>query len=383
MREHAIPQDVTGYRFHIIGNMTLKQFAEVGAGVLLGVFIYATNLPTIIKWPFICIVVGLGAMAAFVPFEERPFDHWIVTFFKVLYKPTKFYWKRQSKIPDPFLYNLETDDHNLPPELDLRPARRERIKEYLTSVEPTVALNQFDAQELERLKQIMGAFDTVKTKVESVNKTQQKPDLKVRVRAIKPHAGDLEFLQDRMSREELERLGNPAEAVIKQDVNKTHLEVQQVAHDIQIPEVKEITMETSNVSAEDATFQNTNGASDERAFVITADADNTAPEVSQAATINADLPFPLPPTEPNKLVGMILTPTNNLINDAIIEIVDATTNRVARAVKSNALGQFFITTPLENGTYTISVEHDGYQFSPISLQLEGKVVPPIEIRSTT
>jgi hypothetical protein len=155
-----------------------------------------------------------------------------------------------------------------------------------------------------------------------------------------------------------------------------------VAQDIQIPEIKEISIDNTQVTSEDAVYQNGNAA-DERAFVETTEDTTSVQIAEQAATINANLPFPLPPTEPNKLVGMILTPTHNLINDAIVEIVDSTTNRVARAVKSNALGQFFITTPLENGTYTISVEHDGYQFAPISLQLEGKVVPPIEIRSTT
>ena len=108
--------------------MTIKQFAEIGAGVMVGVGIYATNLPQLIKWFFIVIAVGMGALAAFVPIEERPFDHWVVTFFKVLYKPTKFFWRRRSKIPDPFLYEPDADLAPSYAELDLKPARRQRIK---------------------------------------------------------------------------------------------------------------------------------------------------------------------------------------------------------------------------------------------------------------
>lgn len=378
MREHAIPQDVTGYRFHIIGNMTLKQFAEIGAGVILGIIVYSTNLPAVIKWPIICVVVGLGAMAAFVPFEERPFDHWITTFFRVLYKPTKFYWKRESKIPDPFLYKPTDASQALPAELDLRPARRERIKEYLTSVEKDPDLNQFDLLELNRLGEIMSAFNTVQTKSVSATKTAQRPDLKVRVRAIKPQGADLEFLQDRMAHPE-EVV--PDATVPAQDlINRQHLQTHQVAQEIEIPALEEISIESHQISPEETAYQNGNGEGDGRAFVESANDEVANQADNQTVVTNIDLPFPAPPTEPNKLVGMILSLTNNLINDAIVEIKDES-GRVARAVKSNALGQFFITTPLADGAYTISVEHDGYQFNPLSLQLVGDVVAPIEIRS--
>src|SRR5262245_9272112 len=104
MREHPIPQDVVGYRFHIIGNMTIKQFAEIGAGCILAFIIYSTNLFAFLKWPLIGISIGVGALAAFVPFEERPLDHWLMTFFRVMYRPTLFYWRREPQIPEPFLY---------------------------------------------------------------------------------------------------------------------------------------------------------------------------------------------------------------------------------------------------------------------------------------
>jgi len=77
---------------------------------------------------------------------------------------------------------------------------------------------------------------------------------------------------------------------------------------------------------------------------------------------------------------MILTNNNELIPEAIVEIKDDE-NRVVRAVKSNALGQFFISTPLKSGNYSISINHDQYQFHPQEIMLEGEVVDPIEIRS--
>ncbi|MDQ5951410.1 MAG: hypothetical protein QG639_691, partial [Patescibacteria group bacterium] len=58
MKEHPIPQDITNYRFHIVGSMTLKQFGEVLVGVIISFIIYQTNLIAIIKWPLIVLFFG-------------------------------------------------------------------------------------------------------------------------------------------------------------------------------------------------------------------------------------------------------------------------------------------------------------------------------------
>ena len=104
MRDHPIPQDIVGYRFHIVGNMTIKQFAEVGAGCLMALIIYQSNLLFPIKWALIGLSISIGTALAFLPIEERPLDHWLLTFVRILYKPTKFFWRRAAKIPEVFLF---------------------------------------------------------------------------------------------------------------------------------------------------------------------------------------------------------------------------------------------------------------------------------------
>lgn len=165
MREHALPQDVTGYKFHIIGNMTLKQFAEVAIGCVIGFFIYQTNLPLILKWPAILFFAGMGAITAFVPFEERPFDHWIVAFFHALYRPTQFYWKRSSKIPDAFLYKSASTTQSTVVPVDLAPARRQRVTEFLHTVsDDGPAGDALDQQEGQQIDDVMNLFnDIIKT----------------------------------------------------------------------------------------------------------------------------------------------------------------------------------------------------------------------------
>jgi hypothetical protein len=391
MREHAIPQDVVGYKFHIIGNMTLKQFLEVGAGCIVGFLIYTTNLYAIVKWPLIGVAVAVGAMAAFVPFEERPLDHWILTFFKVLYKPTKFFWKKESHVPEVFNYQANTTAIQSQAEVDLSPYRRERIKEYLVSVQRPVELDSFGQYEQQRVSDIMATFSSIT--VEEVQAVRQvtRPSLKLRMHSLRQ--------LDDNEPTELEVVSTPVAPLpvgptIAQQVTTAlqleaipaipsltnqQLAVHQVAQQVEIPDEQLIKV-TQPITTSEPVLDEVEAVPTPDQVFSTTIAQPVAVTATQAATSNTELPFPIKPTEPNKLVGMVLTPQNDLLTDAIVEITTAE-GVTARAVKTNALGQFFVTTPLPDGTYTILVEKDGYHFPPLALTLANTVIEPLEIRS--
>ncbi len=381
MREHPIPQDVVGYRFHIVGNMTIKQFAELGAGCLLGFIIYSTNLFDILKWPLIGLSVATGALAAFVPFEERPLDHWLMTFVKVLYKPTQFYWRREPRIPDVFTFQSnQTQQTDF--EVDLSPARRARIQEFLQSLRTTDQPDEYEAAQQQQVSQIMGIFQTVQVAQVDSTHVAQRPNLTVRPRSLK----SLEDEAPQPVVEEAVIYMNPAPPATpvaeapQYDIAKPAMEVTQVGGEIQIPETHYISIQ--DTPAIDATTQTTVADENLQVFSTVTAAPVIDVASQQTATMNNDLPFPTKPTEPNKLVGMVLTPRNELINDAIIEIRTEQGN-VARAVKTNALGQFFITTPLNSGSYVLQAEKDGFSFAPQQITLTGQAVDPLEIRSLT
>src|SRR5258708_2041983 len=96
MEQNPVPQNISLYQFDWVGDMTLKQFLELATGVVIGVIIYATALPGLIKWPLIFFSAISGAALAFVPFEERPLEQWIFAFFRSIYSPTLFHWQKQS-----------------------------------------------------------------------------------------------------------------------------------------------------------------------------------------------------------------------------------------------------------------------------------------------
>lgn len=189
MKQHPIPQDITNYKFHLIGQMTLKQFAILAVGVILAFVIFKTNLIGIIKWPLIFLSVGLGAMIAFVPIEERPLDHWIKTFFKNIYKPTKFFWKKANKIPDFFNYKITSvQDDYFAPNVNLNPAKRQRISDYIKSIPTDERLDSFDMEENQKINNLLSQFENVKVDKEDIEievQKQEKPNLRTRVRKLK------------------------------------------------------------------------------------------------------------------------------------------------------------------------------------------------------
>lgn len=391
MREHPIPQDITGYRFHIIGSMTLKQFLEVAAGCVVALIFYQTNLFEPIKWAFIFVSIGLGVVAAFLPIEERPLDHWIITFFKVLYKPTQFYWRREPQIPKAFLYTQSQDVRDQEPELDLSTVRRERIREYLRSLRTQGLVdNDYSQDEVSRIGSILEAFQTQPIVSSSeVRVKPQKPKLTVRVRQLggdgfkNPLAETVVFGGRQMGNAPQTKTPN----LQGQDLQKERqtkrgavLQTQQVAQNIQVPETKSVVVENAQSIEEQngnaRGFDETQG--DDRTY-LKSDGARKQTETFGGVEFNPDLPFPSTPTEPNRIVGMVLSSEGNLLENAVVEIIDEN-EEVARAVVTNALGQFFTTTPLKNGQYKVVVEKDGFEFQPKQITLTGEVVVPLELK---
>ncbi|HUW24578.1 MAG TPA: PrgI family protein [Patescibacteria group bacterium] len=100
MEQHPVPQPITSYEFRLVGDMTLRQFGKLAAGIVLALIVYAINPPSFIKWFLILLFGGVGAAAAFVPFEGRPIDVWIIAFFKRIYSPTQYTWKKRGEGED-------------------------------------------------------------------------------------------------------------------------------------------------------------------------------------------------------------------------------------------------------------------------------------------
>lgn len=96
MEQHPIPQQITSYEFKLVGDMTLKQFGKAAGGVIIALLINSSKLVFIIKWPLIFIFAAGGLALAFVPFQDRPLETWLMAFIKSIYAPTIYFYKKTS-----------------------------------------------------------------------------------------------------------------------------------------------------------------------------------------------------------------------------------------------------------------------------------------------
>lgn len=94
MENHPIPQDVTGFQFKLIGNMTVKQFAYLVVGVILAWVLLQLPVSILIKLPFSICSALLGIGLAFFPISGRPMDLMIGNYIKALFRPTQFIYEK-------------------------------------------------------------------------------------------------------------------------------------------------------------------------------------------------------------------------------------------------------------------------------------------------
>lgn len=96
IQQHPLPQDISSYRFRLIGDMTIKQFGMLAGGIVLAIIAYSLPLPFFFKYPLSFVFLALGAGSAFLPIQGRPLDQWIIAFIRSIYAPTQYVWKQSN-----------------------------------------------------------------------------------------------------------------------------------------------------------------------------------------------------------------------------------------------------------------------------------------------
>jgi len=383
MQEHPVPQNITSYEFHLIGNMTLKQFLELAAGGALAFLTYSSNLPGIIKWPVLLGFVSLGGAMAFLPIEERPLDTWLLAFIRAIYNPTKFHWKKTVHVPDFFSDAVRKSAPVVDDVATLtKPQRASRVAAYFQSISDTSTTQNNQEDLLQRALSITQMYDSVPAAADVRPATKQveqveKPSVQVHPHQLKAPAG---AKSARLSGTITVTSVTPApqeanvtlpNVVASQNlVSKAPVEVKNVgkaplAVDT-TPQEEELVAPTRSKTSHYQAVQTT--------------IQPTAEENLQAVQTSQSLPFPKTPTTPNVVVGMVLDKDGKILENAIVEI-RTIQGFPARALKSNRLGQFFASTPLPAGEYEIIIEKDGYMFAPQKLSIANKVIAPLEIRA--
>ncbi len=407
MIEHPLPQNITSYQFHLIGNMTIKQFLIMLGGAGIGFLFYTTNLPGLIKWFFMIFFFSSSAAVAFIPYEDRTLDQWLINFVKAIYRPTKFYWRRQPHVPDFLNFEPKSTTDLTADTSNWTPQKRQQVMAYLSTIQSQdqAALSDpLDAftRGANKVNDLFTSVEAAANVTPGAEMATARPNLQVRTRRL----GQPQSIFDAGMPRPLQKTGMPTPSQANQ-ASRPVAHKSTGVHQDRTPEKISQDQPTSppkyesrsaEVVAKDiirvAPQSGQNGEITDNPQVASA-VTETAEEKSYAAAdtiasssqggadilpaiFDRSLPFPSIPSEPNMLVGMAHDKNGKILPGAIIEILDQNGNTV-RAMKTNSLGQFYISSPLKPGTYRVETEHSDHQFPVYQIDITNTALDPMNI----
>lgn len=353
--EHPVPQNITSFEFHLVGDMTIRQFGYLAAGCTIAYIIFAVFFTTnpYLSIPAIAFFSLTGAAFAFLPLSDRPLDHWVRAFFQAVYSPTQGSWSLPSKttitIADPIFKN------RLQLYLSSLVATAPQTAELLTKnwgIKSESRVNE-DIQPIPIKSN--SSSDVQATVVMASNASTAIPTAN-ELNKLVAMATDIQGLKGKISETErqinqLENTSNPTNALSGQ-------QYQQIIGNLQnlLKQTEEIYQKTSK---------------------------NAVPTQVTDTVVTAPIAkpmerLPMLTSSPNVVNGIVTDTAGNLLEGVII-IVHNKDGIPVRALKTNKLGQFTGATPLPDGDYNIIFEKDSWVFNAVSLNLIGEVLPAVKI----
>lgn len=395
-RQHAIPQHIGAFQFKLVGQLTIRQFGYIGGFGVLAWIVIASGLPTIIRWPAASAVFATGAAFAFISVAGRPLDKMLVNFFRAITTPTQRVWTKKGSLPSFFQPEFGKPKVTKPATAP-QPSRK-ALEEYLAQFKtlPTQA-DLAEAAFISRLdfgvslpakvtqasqKQVVPQPKIEEVTLAGITVEERQPIKKAAV----PIASSVNFVErpvitipsPRPASQPPTFLPSIGEVKVRKLKSQPNLLVDftvKIAGEKKFeisPELKQrLGLEAQDLNLEGKT----------KAEVSTKDFKkqkngNLKQEVVAPKT--AAVPPLAPPTVPNIISGIVKDNKGHLL-EGVILIVKNDQGAPVRALKTNLLGQFSISTPLPNGKYQILAEKEGYKFSIIEFEAQGTILQSIEI----
>lgn len=326
MENHPIPQDVTGFQFKLIGNMTVKQFAYLATGIILGWVFLQLPISIFIKFPISVFFALFGIGLTFLPISGRPMDAMIGNYIKALLRPTQFFYEKSGQQ----LYYSNTKTPLAAPSLPFQ--QKDKLKAYLASQQTQqnksrTLRGEIDEKENNYLMSVASMSTNHSPMLNPVQFTPLKP-------------------------------------------------FQQPTINTPIPTpVKQASSASSETSAPQATPPE---------FAVPPSIVEPPVQKIQQLTkpfptaFNRNVGVPNAPDSPNLITGITKDSRGNALSNILVEVKDKEGNPV-RAFKTNEFGRFSSATPLINGNYSIEFEDPKGQntFEKGAINAQGSIIQPI------
>lgn len=389
MENHPIPQDVTGFQFKLIGDMTIKQFAYLATGVVLGWAIFSLPVTSLIKIPFASFFILLGISFAFFSVGGRPMDVMIINFVKTLFRPTQFVYQAGGvNFTPPINFPKQTPAVQNPviTSQSPTPAEIKKLDEKEAGFFETLA-NMFHSQNFSNTPPNNQSIN-IKPRIVSADNMPEAPKKKSFVRAPDDGSDNQEEHEVMELNQKQAQLAQALEQAkieekkdegsnLYEDAHKKVLEIENLLNDT-VLQKQQLEAELINLKKQ---------LEESRKQVFTPSV--AMPEKKETQNVrvipqnqskSAGTPFTS--EYPNIISGVVKDPRGNPLANILVEVKDKEGNPV-RAFKTNPVGQFAASTPLTNGVYRVEFEdpEKKNKFEIIEFEAAGAIILPIEVTS--
>lgn len=418
MENHPIPQDVTGFKFKIIGSMTIKQFGYV---VAAGIFCTITfvlpleGFAAIIKIPMMALFAALGFALAFVPVGGRPLDKMLVYFTASIPKENQFVYHKQGVDLSQYEFLKPLKTVAQPTQVSQQPKNNANR----TALASALRNSYFrpDDQEMQYFASIKASFDNpaapIATPTPLANETKKvnlpetitassfvatpviiereviNPVKPVQPPIVKPDQSTPQITQQPASDTPQKPESDTDVAEIAKEIQEIKTAEQTAGQTADLEaKIKELEEKLAEALGQTAVYQKQvmeQAKQNPQTEAVTPTekeaqpAQNVKSVTSQTSLTSG---FPTIPDVPNIVLGIVKDPRGKVLQNILVEVVD--TNEIpVRAFKTNALGQFISATPLPNGTFKIYFDDPGknHEFETVQIEMKGEIFNPIEITS--
>jgi len=416
MEQHPVPRNISGFQFHLIGDMTVRQFGYLAAGVFIAYLAFRfAPFPPILRFPLAGICALGGFALAFLPIQDRPLDKWLVLFFRSITSPTQFLWHKEGILPDILAKPAYAIHPTTPaPHVEAHQDANEKLRAYLATVpaQPHDYINQHEKKYLDATLSLFHRLDVPVSsspissppnanKIAPPVSPPSSPPLPipkptVSAQPVLPISTPKPFASDIPTPTVAPSPNQPSSLAISTSDKLSANNAQSRPKDEMSDQLSQLLAEKERLAKELETLKKQTAQFAQPASLASRSGPaggstvvhpqpSTVPQqptivtiASQAATSEFGLPN-LPQT-PNLVIGVVKDPGRKILPNVILTIKDGKGMPI-RALKTNKLGQFETATLLPNGTYLLEIEDPlkRYTFDTAQITLSGKIFLPIEI----
>lgn len=411
MENHPIPQDVTGFQFKLIGDMTVKQFAYLAASVILGWIFFSLPIAGFIRFPLAMLFIGTGVSFAFFPLEGRPLDVMVTNFVKAVFAPNIYVYQKMGGTVGILMQSPKAVPAQAP-----TPQNTVKLQQYLQNL-PKKAKNKLDEKEMVFFQSLSALTGPATAQQQEIVVHAQQPNIGVIPQPTTTPGGAGTMQQQPLSSKPADNPLIPHITISAEDPHPVEIKLTQQASELQRQlemakvqeqqqnelghgqqahqrvetlqeQLNQIVSQKESLERQLVEMSKKFQQNQKQGPAVFTPSEGVAKQETQHVRripkgMGAAVGLPITPEFPNLLVGIIKDPRGNILPHILVEVRDAEGNPV-RAFKTNTLGQFASATPLLNGTYTLVFEDPTakQKFDAVEITADGSIIAPLEIISS-